>query len=224
MPVCIHTVRTWLSNAYLIESQAGLILVDTGPVGSERVILEAMSEIGRSELRLIFLTHAHFDHCGSSDALRRATGAPVAVHQADAEDLFAGMTRIGDAQGIGKIGRLFLPLVSHFLQPAGIRPDIKVADGDDLSRVGLPAAVIHTPGHTPGSSCLWVEDRLIFAGDLFSTTRGPAVQHFFADDWAKVAASIWRVAALRPERIYPGHGLRPLDEADVEQAMRKAGF
>jgi len=210
MTLQVHKISMGMALAYLIESEAGLVLVDAGLPRYEQRVLRRMRVLGRDDLRLIFITHAHIDHYGSAAALRQLTGAPVAIHHADGEAMARGETRIGSVRGRGKLVRALLsPFVfGRRLEPT--QADLFLNDGDDLHDYGLGATVLHTPGHTPGSSCLIVEGRLAFAGDLLSTTGRPHVQRFFADDWSLIPNSFARLQAQRPEWIYAGHGRHPL--------------
>ncbi|MDK2891528.1 MAG: hypothetical protein PWR21_2160 [Methanoculleus sp.] len=73
------------TTAFIVRDQC-VLLVDTGNPGDETVILAAMRKAGirPDEVSLILVPHGHPDHCGSADALRELTAAPVAVHEADA--------------------------------------------------------------------------------------------------------------------------------------------
>jgi hydroxyacylglutathione hydrolase len=209
LTVTVHTIRTLWSNAYLIENPHGVYLVDTGAPGSEPTILRALRALGRSDLRLIFLTHAHFDHDGSAATLRRITGAPVAIHRADAPYLARGETPIGSVSHnlTGRLGHMLLPLLPAVGQaPESLQADVLLEDGDRLDAYGLDAVVVHTPGHTPGSSTLLVERRLAFAGDLLSSRSRPQPQRFYATDWSQLPESLRRLQTLHPEWVYPGHG------------------
>jgi len=93
--VSVHTLRLAISNAYLVEGAAGVVLADAGLPHEALRILHALERIGRPSLNLIYITHAHIDHFGGAAAVQRATGAPIAVHGADAADLAAGRTRLG---------------------------------------------------------------------------------------------------------------------------------
>ncbi len=210
MALRVHTLSLGTAPAYLIEGQAGLWLVDAGSPRHEQRVLRQMRTLGREDLRLIFITHAHLDHYGSAAALRRLTGAPIAVHRADATAMADGETRLGQVRGRGRWMRVLLPLVSLYLQPEPTEADLLLDDGDDLRAFGLEAVVLHTPGHTPGSSCLLVERRLAFAGDLISANGRPHAQCFFADDWPLVARSLARLQAAAPAWVYAGHGSRPV--------------
>lgn len=90
MTVVVHSLPLAMSRAYLIEQGACLILVDAGVPGEEARILRAIQRRHPARLSMIFITHAHFDHYGSAAALRRATGAPIAIHESDAEAMADG--------------------------------------------------------------------------------------------------------------------------------------
>lgn len=204
-----------MANAYLIETDSGLVLVDAGMPGDERKVLARMKAIGREDLRLIYITHGHVDHYGCAAALRTLTGAPVAVHQADAEDMANGRTRLGTARGRGRILGTTWPVVGRLLQAPATPADIVLDDGDDLSGFGLEATVLHTPGHTLGSTSLVVEGRYAFTGDLLTNSGRPRMQRFYAQDWSLFPASLARLQAAGPEWVYTGHGTEPVGRDEL---------
>jgi hydroxyacylglutathione hydrolase len=214
----VYAVPLGLSTAYLLETGAGLVLIDAGSPHQERLILRHLRALRSADasppnLRLIFITHAHLDHYGSAAALRRLTGAPVAIHRADAEAMARGETRLGSARGSGKLMGVLLPLVELCLRPEPVQPDLLLEDGDDGCRLGehgLEARVVHTPGHTLGSSCLIVEERLGFVGDLLTSNGRPSLQRLFAEDWSLLRQSYARLQGIELETAYPGHGRRPV--------------
>ena len=110
MPLQVHDISMGMVQAYLIQSEAGLVLVDAGMPRYERRVMRRMQALGRDDLRLIFITHAHLDHYGSAAALRRLTGAPVAIHRADADAMSRGETPIRSARSRGKLLLPLLPL------------------------------------------------------------------------------------------------------------------
>lgn len=195
------------------------MLVDAGLPHQEKVILRRIQTLDRHELRLIYITHAHLDHYGSAAALRRLTGAPVAIHRADAERMANGETRLGITRGWGKTAQVFMPLVELFLRPNPVEADVLLEDGEDLSEYGIESKVFHTPGHTLGSSCLVVEGRVGFVGDMFSMYGRPHLQRFFAEDWALYWKSIIRLRDLKLERMFPGHGRGGLSGVGLERLI-----
>lgn len=215
----VHSLHLGLGRAYLLESPHGLILVDCGSVRQERQVMQIMKRLERFDLHLILITHAHLDHYGSAAALRRLTGAPVAIHRADASAMAQAQTNVGQARGFGRLIRAILPLAELVLRPEPVEADLSLEDGNDLGNFGLIAQVVHTPGHTPGSICLWVENRLVFAGDLVLTSGRPHVQQLYAQDWSLIPSSLARIQALHPQWTYPGHGRLPLN-GDALQKLR----
>jgi glyoxylase-like metal-dependent hydrolase (beta-lactamase superfamily II) len=203
--VRIHYVPAGATSAYLVETDGGLTLVDTGLSYAAQTIQSRLAALGRDDLCLIYITHAHIDHYGAAAELRRATGALIAIHAGDAEALAAGDTRLGNVRDWGW-SEMPLPLVEELIRVEPTEPDIIVEDGQHLTHCGLDATVVHTPGHTAGSSTLLVEGKYAFAGDLLSTTGGLHAQSSYAQDWSQIAPSVEKLRSLEPELVFPGHG------------------
>ena len=210
----VHAVPLGLSQAYLLESDAGLVLIDAGSPHQERVILRHLRVLRSADasppnLQLIFITHAHLDHYGSAAALRRLTGAPVAIHHADAEAMARGETRIGSARGKGKVMSVLLPLVEFCFRPEPVKADILLEDRDCLDNYGLEARVIHTPGHTLGSVSILFENGEAIVGDLAMSAKymrlSPGIP-IFAEDISLIKPSWQKLLDLGAKMIYPAHG------------------
>jgi glyoxylase-like metal-dependent hydrolase (beta-lactamase superfamily II) len=219
----IHRLSMGPSNAFLIETDEGVTLVDAGLPTSTRSILNTLAEIGRrDDLCTIYITHAHIDHFGAADEVRERTGASVLIHEADAEALSNGETRLGMVRTWGWT-RMMLPWLEPLTSIRDTPPDATVVDGQRLTGCGLEslqARVLHTPGHTPGSSTLMITDPstgllYAFAGDLISTLSGNHVQSSYADDWLLVAASLRRLQAEAPAVTFPGHGRTALGAEEL---------
>jgi glyoxylase-like metal-dependent hydrolase (beta-lactamase superfamily II) len=210
MPI-IHTLNLRLANAYLIENQRGLFLIDTGMPGDDRLILRKIDSISGKNLQFIFITHAHIDHFGGATLIQRQTGAPIGIHHGDAVALASGCTNVGQARGLGKVIQWMLPILNTIYHPVTSPADFLFEDGDSLEKFGLNAIVVHTPGHTPGSSSLLLEDRQMFVGDLLSTNGGIHPQRYFATNWNLISQSLERLRTLQPKAIYPGHGKQTID-------------
>jgi len=144
-------------------------------------------------LRQIVVTHAHIDHVGGAAQLKKATGAPVFLNQQDLELL--GMM---DMQA-GWLG---------IATPEVAPPDGSADDGKVLGLSGLPAEVLHTPGHTPGSICLlFPEQHLLLAGDtLFAGSIGRT--DLPGGDGRQILQSVHHRLLVLPDvtRVLPGHG------------------
>jgi glyoxylase-like metal-dependent hydrolase (beta-lactamase superfamily II) len=132
------------------------------------------------------------------------------VHHADGDAMARGETPVKSVRGQGRLMWALKSLLDPILRPEPTPPDLLLDDGSNLHAYGLDAIALHTPGHTPGSSCLVVKGRIAFAGDLLSTSIWPRVQNCFATNWSLIPKSLARLKALRPKLVYAGHGRRPL--------------
>lgn len=144
---------------YLITTSDHIVLIDTGVRGSEELIFQRICEIGREpeEISLVILTHAHPDHIGAANAIRQATGCTIAAHAADRAWIEDPEQQARDRPVPG-----FSDLVG-----GGVAVDRVLGDGDSIDTGdNRTAEVIHTPGHSPGSICLFLHpDRDLFTGD-----------------------------------------------------------
>lgn len=201
----IHYLPLTVSNAYFIETEQGLILVDAGLPIDKAAILDRMEDLGWDDICLIFITHAHIDHYGSAAALRDETGAPIAIEADDAEAMAEGHTRLGTVRDWEWTNRP-LPAIETMLRIRKTEADIILHDGDPVTACGLDGEVVHLPGHTPGSSALLVEDTYAFVGDLLSTNGDAHAQRSYADDWSQLAESLIKMRAREPAVVFPGHG------------------
>jgi len=176
-----------------------LTLIDAGLPGSRARLARHLGRIGRSlaELERIICTHAHPDHVGGVRELA-SDGVEVLMHPADIARV---QVSLGEAVRRPSRGRLFAFVTPT---PARLTP---VADGEVLPVLG-GLEVIHTPGHTPGSICLYApRERLLFVGDVLEARRGRVTfaSPFFSDDVRMARASVQRLAALNVETIVFGH-------------------
>jgi len=203
----IHPLTLGFVQAYLIETSAGLALVDCGMPHQEETILRTVEQLGCGDLKLIFITHAHADHYGSAAALQRLTGARVAIHRADAQAMANGETPL---RGSGRLARAATSLFLRFSPTPPVQADLLLEDGDSLAQYGVPGVVVHSPGHSAGSSCLIFEDGTGFLGDMLSAGKTPHLQRSFIEDARQLRQSYLRLRELNLARVYAGHGARVL--------------
>lgn len=185
-------------NVFAIPEEE-LTLVDAGIAGLLGRIEGGLADLGRSlsDVRRVVVTHGHPDHAGTAAELE-AAGAEICMHPADFERLQVG---VRDALRRPSRGRLFASVVRP---PTRIHP---LEDGDVLPVLG-GLRVVHTPGHTPGSICLYApRDRILFTGDTLQVQRGRVVfaSRLYSDDYATAKASVRRMAALDVATIVFSH-------------------
>ncbi|MEX0786868.1 MAG: MBL fold metallo-hydrolase [Dehalococcoidia bacterium] len=159
------------NNAYLIQDrELGDALIVDSPQDAEQLL----GELSGGKVVRIAVTHRHPDHWASIAALKSATGAPVACHEADRK-----------------------PYEEHV--------DGTLSDGDEIEVGDLRVRVIHTPGHTPGSVCLLVGNRLMSGDTLFP--GGPGRTNQPQDLQEEIRSITSRLFELPDDTVvHPGHG------------------
>jgi glyoxylase-like metal-dependent hydrolase (beta-lactamase superfamily II) len=147
----------------------------------------------RLTVKQIVITHAHIDHVGGAMKLKKATGAPILLNQSD-----YALLEMLDVQAAW-IG---MP------NPGEVRIDQNLGNGDKIAAGSLGAEVLHTPGHTEGSICLYFapEKKLIAGDTLFAGSIGRT--DLPGGSYRKIIQSLHeRVLALPDETVVvPGHG------------------
>jgi glyoxylase-like metal-dependent hydrolase (beta-lactamase superfamily II) len=222
----VTTIDCFGSNAFLLETDSSLFLIDAGYPGYQNKIMREIKKNNSQNkpLKMIILTHAHFDHCGSASKLKKMTGAKIAIHTLDSSDLHNAKTRIDHTSFAGFFGKnILLPIALLIFRPVKTRPDIVFENGFTFNESGLNAEVLHTPGHTDGSSTIVVEDSLVFLGDLIVKGKNFSMQHYYAVSWDKIRSSIKTVSRLSFKTGYIGHGLKTLDTFILRRIVSSIG-
>ena len=195
----IHAVRLLNVFAFLI-TEPQMTLIDAGLIGSRRTVHRYVTRIGRSmdDLTQIICTHAHPDHIGAVRELSDEREVEVLMHPAD----LAGLrVRLRDAVANRNRGQLLAYLTRH---PGDATP---IEDGHLLPMLG-GLQVVHTPGHTPGSICLYsAQQKLLFVGDALQVIRGKVTfaSAVFSEDLQLARRSVARMAELDVETIVFSH-------------------
>lgn len=191
-------------SVYLWDTGDGLLLVDPSYTRFQPQIEIQIRQLGYelSDVRWVLLTHMHWDHSQSA-AQWESRGAPVYIHEVDR----------GYVTGELDLGTQSLPV-----DP--VRNPVTYTDGETLAFGGLSLQAIHTPGHTPGSTCFsfeWAGTSGLISGDIALHFGRHAWMGAGYCDWDQYLASLWKLHR-RPEAagwkvMLPGHGTVDLDGA-----------
>ena len=178
------------ANCYIlkdIDSNEGMVI---DPGGNPEKILSAIKEMG-VEVKLIALTHGHFDHIGGLDKVKKALNVPVAIHEEDGEMLTDAKKNL--SAFVGAPGEME-------------EADVLLKDGDNISFGGCSLKVIHTPGHTPGGVCFYGGGALFSGDTLFAGSVGRT--DFPGSSTEDILDSIRnRLAKVsNATKVLPGHG------------------
>ena len=217
IPATISILDLDKVNCYLIETEKGFILIDTGFSKSRLIIDVFLSNNGitpeNQKLKLILLTHGDFDHTGNARYLKEKYNSAIAMHNDD-----IGMVDHGDISWnrnmnafMRILGKLMTVLLGMQLKKDDrFLPDIILENEQKLDEYGLSAEIITLPGHSKGSIGVLIEDGHFFCGDILENNKQP--------DRAKMVSnsngmkkSIEKISSLEFNYVYPGHG-RPFEK------------
>ncbi len=204
----VHVVAMGMANAFLIESDDGLTLIDAGFPGKEAVAFGAIRGLGHSphQLKHLIFTHGHPDHIGSAAAIVRDTGARTYMHPLDIPLAEGGGPFRPMTPAPGLLRQVMCKLFfdpDERLEPVAI--DQPLTDGETLPIAG-GIEVIHTPGHCAGHvALLWRPGRMMFAGDVYMNLMGLADPVGF-ESLEEGRASQRKLAGLSFDAAGFGHG------------------
>jgi glyoxylase-like metal-dependent hydrolase (beta-lactamase superfamily II) len=206
----IWALPSRIGRAYLADTDAGLVLFDTGGSGSARGILSALRSLGRDaeSVQRIVLSHYHTDHIGGAKALRAATGAPTMAHARDA-DVIRGERPLPPLKREGRL-RVIAPLFDRLSSFEACPVDVIFPDEIEEMPLGVAdLRVVYTPGHTMGSVSLLVPGkRGALLGDTMFNFLGRLSLSWGIDteDHAAAVQTAKRIAELDFDVACFGHG------------------
>ena len=212
-----------LVNVYILETQDGLMVLDTGFPGRAKKILDGVRAIGRTaaDVRHIVLTHCHPDHIGSAAALKRETGATVWAHPLDAPMIEAGTTmREPMCPSPGLRNRILATLLAgRVAQVELTKVDRLLAEGDSPA-FAPDMQVIHLPGHCAGQiALLWHRHGgVLFPADACINRRGLKLA-VGTEDPRLALASLKKLATYAFDKICVMHG-RPIMSGGADELRR----
>lgn len=208
--LCVRRPR-YLSASYIVREPQGCFVVDAGMESDASDMLAGLAALGATarDVRAIFLTHWHNDHCSGAEALRRASGARVYFHELEAahfQGMAVGPIRRRVSAWLPDHGPLSAVKALVGQSPPECIGEASTFRGGELLEGGFRA--LHTPGHTPGhASYLHEPSRTLFAGDAIALCFGRLwfMSRFLTEDLVAARASMRAVATLESAAICPGH-------------------
>ena len=179
------------SNIYLID---GELLVDAGTGSMFSEVKEEISNNGFTpdQIQAVVNTHCHYDHTGGDKKFRDWTGAKIAIHKKDARALESGE---------GTLAEMFDETAKT------ITVDKRLKGGNRIVTSNFDFEVIETPGHTPGSICLYEkEKKLLISGDTLFTS-GMGRTDLPGGNEKNLFDSLYKLSKLDIDYLLPGHDM-----------------
>lgn len=199
----VHRIKCGNGNCYIIENGFNGVLVDTGKKEYINNVLEACKHYN---VKLIVLTHAHFDHAENAARISDAMGIPIAMNENDRNLITSNTNQPLSAATIpGKI------VLAASLREFSVRtmPEFKanilLRDGDTLSDYEIDAQIIGLPGHTDGSIGIDVEHKHLIVGDALMNMFYPTVSMLYHNR-KEMTESARKISGIGNRTIYFGHG------------------
>ncbi|MCX5827710.1 MAG: MBL fold metallo-hydrolase [Deltaproteobacteria bacterium] len=225
MTVRIHPVQLGFDRCYILQAADGAIMIDGGMPKQTRSFTRTLERLSirPGNIRLIVLTHGHWDHIGSVGEIKKLTGAPIALHGLEKDWLEKSLISL--PPGVTPWGRLFVNIMAAFMPFVHIDAtdvDIVLDEAEfSLAEYGIPGRIIYTPGHSMGSVSVMLDTGDAFVGDLamneFPLCLSPGLP-ILAEDMQKVKES-WKVLLDKGAKtIYPAHG-KPFSAEIIRNAL-----
>lgn len=202
----VERIRIGYANCYLLSGDRGSVLIDTCNYKDGPKILKRIKD---RNVKLILLTHGHFDHVSSAKYLSERLNVPIAINEKDVHIIGNGEKSV--LHGTTLLGRFFSACSMPVLKRSTysfFEPDILLEDGQDLSQYGVKARVIALPGHTKGSVGVLTDDGEIIVGDAMFNIFRPTVARIFEEE-KPMLKSVETIRSSGAKIIYVGHG-RPI--------------
>jgi len=203
---CIYG-RNSDSNIYTILGENPTIIDCGTGLYNEEVVRDIKKIVDPTSIKQIILTHEHFDHCGGVKKLHDLTDgkAKIVSYENAADKIERGES-------------IFARLLGGVMPKMPV--DVRLLDGYTINMGDETFEVIHTPGHTPGSMCLYSKtSKSLISGDTIFAYGSFGRYDFPDGDPVLLRQSIEKLAELDVENLYPGHELYVEGEGKEHMAM-----
>ncbi|MDE7478017.1 MAG: MBL fold metallo-hydrolase [Lachnospiraceae bacterium] len=198
----IHRIKCGNANCYILEENESAVLVDTGKIEHRK---EIEKKINRFPIKLIILTHAHFDHCQNADYFSKLYQVPIAMNKKDVDLIQNQMSEKLFAKTI--LGKVVLKasIASFKTVEMDFAPAVFLDEGVSLEQYGVCARVISLPGHTKGSIGIDCKEAGVIVGDALMNMFYPTISMLYGSE-NMMLHSAEKITKLGNVLVYFGHG------------------
>ena len=232
-----HDLKTWItsggfritrilfgrSNVFLLSNGTSQLLIDTGSKWDGKRLLRNLTHAGRPDT--VIMTHTHFDHAGNAGMLKEKFSPKFIVQEREKEFFESGDSPIpkGTRPWTRLIYRLGAERKQHWFHVQGVKADIIFREKYDLSVFGFNAYVLHTPGHSAGTSTIVVDNEFALVGDtLIGVIPGSAFPPW-GDDTPEIIRSWKKLLGTGCHTFLPAHGFLITSGALKKEYQKRSG-
>ena len=212
----IRTITCGQSNVYLLYHDNTGILIDTGTDKYKEKIVECCRYV---KIRLIVLTHGHFDHCQNAAYLARQLNCFVGIAKED-EALLANHQK-RKVFGKGLWSRFYAWVSNCSIRTRKIEavtPDVIMEEGMSLEAYGIDGEIVRLAGHTEGSVGVRLASGELFVGDAMQNILFPAAAWCYEDE-AQAMNSVKKIRDMDVAKLFFGHGKSMERKRDKRKGM-----
>jgi glyoxylase-like metal-dependent hydrolase (beta-lactamase superfamily II) len=196
------------SNVFLLTNGDKTILIDTSPGYMWNLLVRRLNSLNIKHIDYLILTHSHKDHAENAYKIKEKYKTLVIIHKSEASYLTSG-TNI-TPEGTNHFTRALINIFGRYIIPkVRYKPcqyDLLVDAKFDLSDYGLNAYIMHTPGHTPGSLSVIIDNEVAIVGDtMFGVFKG-SVFPPFANNIKQMIESWGKLLETNCSAFIPSHG------------------
>ncbi len=199
----IHRIKCGNGNCYIIENGTVGILVDTG---KREFVNQVIAACKSYNMKLIVLTHAHFDHAENAAQISNMLGIPIGMNEKDCDLIKSNTNQLLSAETF--LGKIVLSASLRDFSARNMqefKPDVLLKDGDSLENYGINASIIALPGHTRGAIGIDVDNKHLIVGDALMNMFYPTVSMLYYSQ-KDMLDSARKISGLGNRTIYFGHG------------------
>lgn len=222
----IYQIASGRCNSFLISHNTHYLLVDPGSKAQWNHLTRRLDQLGVGEkaITALILTHCHFDHAENAAGVKEKYKTAIIIHRSEAEYLRKGDNPV--IQGTTPVMKLMTDvfLTRQVLQHLRYTPadyDVLVDETYDLNNLGFSGYLLHTPGHTPGSMSIVVEDQIAIVGDTMVGTFKESMFPLFAADPRQMVKNWKKLLDTGCSTYLPAHGTERSRELVQRQYDRR---
>lgn len=213
------------SNVFLLSGNGKYILIDGSPGYKWKELKASLNNLEIRKIDFLILTHTHYDHAENASKIKEEYGAEVIVNKREADYLQKG-------ENIIPHGTIFLtrfiinkisPAFSAKLNYKPCRPDILVDQHFDLQLFGFNAYIMLTPGHSPGSQSIIVDNEIALTGDSMFGIFPRSIFPPFADNEDELIKSWGKLLGTNCYIFLPSHGTPNSRELLAKEFKKRSG-